>query len=262
MAHAYRRITAWVVTYAAIIAVTSLIPTIPYPTGGGILPLSVALVVLAPLVLGVRGGILAAVLGGILGSFVSPAAYPFGVVDAFFIAVFPALCSAFVFSASTKRRQYALVGAFVLSGIFAELVPYVVPGVKGAPPLAQPIYGVTVAIFFVPWILCFLSPLGNRLQASIRRDDVSARLLMLFLGFLSSLMLWSLWQISLWAVAASFPPTVTLGLWYYALVSRLLLAVIASILAAPLLAALRKSGLPAPPGVPWAPSNANAADRI
>lgn len=243
--------------YAAVIAATSLIPTLPYPTGGGILPLAVALVIVAPLILGRRSGILAAALGGILGSFVSPAAYPFGVVDAFFIAIFPALCAALVLFARTKLARYVVSGVFALSGVFAEVVPYVFPGRLGA---VSSWYAATVAVFFVPWFLLFLSPFGARVLDSLRREDVRAGVPFVFLGFLSSLMLWSLWQISLWALAASFPPSVTIGLWYYALASRLLLAAVATALTVPLLTALRRSGLPPPRGVPWAPTH-NVADR-
>src|SRR5262245_60859429 len=120
-------LTAWIAIYGALIAVTSLIPTIPYPTGGGILPLSVSLAALAPLILGLAGGSLAALLGGVLGSFVNPVAYPFGIIDAFFMAMFPALCTGIVFH---KRKAVWLTASLLIlvSGIFAEIVPYMYPG--------------------------------------------------------------------------------------------------------------------------------------
>jgi hypothetical protein len=82
---------AWIAVYGALIGVTSLVPVLPYAGGGGFWPLATPLAGIAPLILGPVGGIVAAVVGGIIGMFIAPPAYPLGIIDAVSVVVLPAI---------------------------------------------------------------------------------------------------------------------------------------------------------------------------
>jgi len=72
---------AWITLYGALCGVTSLIPVFPYVGGGGYVPLQTMFSAIAPVLLGGVGGIVAATVGGIIGMFIAPAAFPLQLVD-------------------------------------------------------------------------------------------------------------------------------------------------------------------------------------
>ncbi len=67
---------AWITLYGALCGVTSLIPVFPYVGGGGYVPLQTMFSAIAPVLLGPVGGIVAATVGGVIGMFIAPAAFP------------------------------------------------------------------------------------------------------------------------------------------------------------------------------------------
>jgi len=81
---------AWVTLYGALCGVAGLIPIFPYVGGGGYVPLTTPLSAIAPLLLGPLGGVAAAIVGGVIGMFIAPAAYPLQLVDVMLNAVLPA----------------------------------------------------------------------------------------------------------------------------------------------------------------------------
>ena len=94
------KIVAWIAIYGAIIGIASYVPLIPYITGSGFLPLSISLAAIAPLILGFGPGIISALIGGLIGMLLNPAAYPFGLLDAFFVGMAPAILCGFAFKGS------------------------------------------------------------------------------------------------------------------------------------------------------------------
>jgi len=66
---------AWITLYGALCGVTGLIPIFPYVGGGGYVPLTTPLSAIAPLLLGPVGGVVAALVGGVIGMFIAPALY-------------------------------------------------------------------------------------------------------------------------------------------------------------------------------------------
>src|SRR4030066_1111074 len=71
---------AWVTLYGALLGVTGLVPIFPYVGGGGYVPLTTPLAAIAPLPMGPVGGVASALVGGLIGMFIAPAAYPLQVV--------------------------------------------------------------------------------------------------------------------------------------------------------------------------------------
>lgn len=246
---------AWVAIYGAIIGVTGFVPLIPYVTGGGFLPLSISLAAIAPLLLGFGAGILSALIGGLIGAFINPATYPFGLVDAFFVAMAPAIFCGFSFKGSERTYKVVYIIILLLSGILAEVVPYYFPGSGGGfslPP--QPLYALLVAFFFVPWIiLFFIPPVTTSIKRWINSERTIERFLGVLLGMLMGLIPWSLWMIAPAALVLNFAPELAIATWIFAAWSRAILSVVAAVIAVPLLAALERSGMPAPPGAAWSP---------
>jgi Zn-dependent protease len=58
---------AWVTLFGALLGVTGLVPIFPYVGGGGYVPLTTPLAAIAPLLLGPVGGVVSALVGGLIG---------------------------------------------------------------------------------------------------------------------------------------------------------------------------------------------------
>jgi len=113
---------AWVTLYGALCGVTALIPVFPYVGGGGYVALSTMFSAMAPILLGGVGGVVAATIGGIIGMFIAPAAFPLQLVDVVLSGLLPALSVAIIIYAS-KRWSLAIAWCVVM-GIFGTLFPF------------------------------------------------------------------------------------------------------------------------------------------
>jgi hypothetical protein len=246
---------AWISIFGAIIGVTSFVPLIPYITGGGFLPLSISLAAIAPLILGFRGGIISALIGGIIGMFINPACYPFGFVDVFLVAMLPAIFCGFAFKGDQTKFRYSYVGILVLSGLFAEIVPYYYPGsASGFPIPPQPLYFLLVAFFWIPWLILYISPIGSKyLIGWIKGNNKKYKFVSAFIGVLIGLMPWCLWMIAPVSLVLKFPPELAIITWFFAAYSRAILSIISAIIIVPLIEVLAKSGMPTPVGAIWTP---------
>jgi hypothetical protein len=100
---------AWVTLFGALIGVTGLIPIFPYVGGGGYVPLATPFAAIAPLLLGPIGGIVAAIIGGVIGMFIAPAAYPLQLVDVVIGAAAPAILVALLMKNKTLWKINAPV---------------------------------------------------------------------------------------------------------------------------------------------------------
>lgn len=246
---------AWIAIYGAIIGVTSFIPLIPYVTGGGFLPLSISLAAVAPLILGFRGGVIAALVGGLIGMFINPATYPFGFVDVFFVGMTPAIFCGFAFKGTSRVFRIIYIIILLLSGIMAGIVPYYYPGAsKGFGTPTQPYYLLLVAFFFVPWLIVYILPIGTKYIAQwVNSENAGYRFAGSFFGMLIGLIPWSLWMIAPAAFALNMSPELAIAAWLFAAWSRVVLAIIAAIIVVLLIPALSKSGMPVPAGAIWEP---------
>src|SRR4030067_2096001 len=117
---------AWVTLFGALLGVTGLIPIFPYVGCGGYVPLTTPLSAIAPLLLGPVGGVVAALVGGVIGMFIAPAAYPLQVVDILLNAALPAFFVALMIR--DDRLWKITVPLFIILGILGWLVPFYVPG--------------------------------------------------------------------------------------------------------------------------------------
>ncbi len=243
---------AWVTLYGALCGVTSLIPVFPYVGGGGYVPLQNMFSAIAPILLGEVGGIVAATVGGIIGMFIAPAAFPLQLVDVLLTGTLPAFCVALMVNA--HKRGWLAIAWCVIIGIFGTLFPFWVPG--SAAGFAQPANPVTyvllVAYYWAIPLIVLLTPLGRRLIPEwARSDDRKFKYIGLAIAFIMGLFTWFLpWSLPYWYVY-QYEPSVGVAtligyMWWVPLFS---LAI--AVITVPLVEALKRSGLPKIPGALW-----------
>ena len=239
---------AWVVIYGALIGVTSLIPLFPYVGGGGYLPLAVAFSAMAPLIMG-PAGIVAAFFGGIIGMFISPAAYPLGLLDVILTATLPAV---FVTLTVNNNKYWMFTGIIFLAiGIWFEVFPFYIPGGGPFTPPPQPGYTIITLYYWLPWLIIELTPLGTKLIPEWIRGSGTKQYIGLFLAMLMSLLIWAIpWFLPYWylfgyAGTLSYAVAIAYSWWFPAL------SIIITIITIPIIEGLKRSGLPKIPMAVW-----------
>jgi hypothetical protein len=243
---------AWVTLYGALCGVTSLIPVFPYVGGGGYVPLQTMFSAIAPILLGSWGGIVAATVGGVIGMFIAPAAFPLQLVDVFLTGTLPAFSVAIMVNAN--KRWLVAVAWSILVGVIGTLFPFYVPGASAgfAQPANPVVYFLLVAYYWAIPLILLLTPIGRRLVPEWSRgDDRSKKYLGLFLAFIIGLFTWFLpWSLPYWYVYQYEPSmgvaTLIGYMWWVPLFSLVI-----AIIAVPLVEAMRRSGLPKIPGAVW-----------
>jgi hypothetical protein len=243
---------AWVTLYGALCGVTSLIPVFPYVGGGGYVPLQNMFSAIAPVLLGEVGGIVAATVGGIIGMFIAPAAFPLGLVDVFLTGTLPAFCVALMINA--HKRGWLALAWCVLVGIFGTLFPFWVPGASAgfAQPANPVVYVLLVAFYWAIPLILLLTPVGRKLVPEwARSDDRKFKYIGLAVAFIMGLFTWFLpWSLPYWYVY-QYEPSVGVAtligyMWWVPLFSLVI-----AIITVPLVEALKRSGLPKIPGALW-----------
>ncbi|MEA3374807.1 MAG: hypothetical protein U9R72_01200 [Chloroflexota bacterium] len=242
---------AWVTLYGALCGVLGLVPIFPYVGGGGYVPLTTPFCAIAPLLLGPVGGVAAAVVGGFIGMFVAPAAYPLQVVDIALNAALPALLTALILR--DDKLWKVNVPLFVVVGIVGWLVPFYVPGEAGGfGSVPEPLYFIMAAIYWVPSTLIVATPLGTRLMPRwVRSDERIERYGGIFLTVMAGLFVWWLpWTRPYWYLfnfSAELGVATHLGyVWWVPALSA-----ITAIITIPIIEALERSGLPKIEGAIW-----------
>ncbi len=243
---------AWITLYGALCGVTSLIPVFPYVGGGGYVPLQTMFSAIAPVLLGWTGGVVAATIGGIIGMFIAPAAFPLQLVDVFLTGTLPAFAVGLMINAN-RRWLWALIWCIVI-GIFGTLFPFYVPGTAAgfAQPANPVTYFLMVAYYWLIPLIIILSRLG-RLKAPewIRGQDRKNKYIGLAVIFITGLYTWFLpWSLPYWYVY-QYEPSVGVAtlLGYMWWVPLFALAI--TVITVPLVEALRRSGLPKVQGALW-----------
>jgi hypothetical protein len=243
---------AWVTLYGALCGVTSLIPVFPYVGGGGYVPLQTMFSAIAPMLLGGVGGVVAATVGGIIGMFIAPAAFPLQLVDVVLTGLLPALAVWLMMDAN--KRRWLPVAWCIVVGIFGTLFPFYVPGTAAG--FAQPanfiVYFLMVAFYWLIPLIIVLTPLGSKMMpAWIRGQNRKYKYIGIGLTFITGLFTWFLpWSLPYWYVYTYEPSmgsATLLGyMWWVPL-----FALAITIITVPLVEAMRRSGLPKITGAIW-----------
>jgi hypothetical protein len=242
---------AWVTLFGALIGVTGLIPIFPYIGGGGYVPLATPFSAIAPLLLGPLGGIVAAIIGGVIGVFIAPAAYPMQALDVVIGAASPAILVALVING--PRFWKITVPLFIVIGILGWLVPFYIPGEAGGfGSVPEPLYFILAGLYWIPSTIIAGSPIGLRLIPSWSKSSVRThRYAGIFLALLAALFVWWLpWTRPYWYM---FNFSAELGVATHLAYSWWVVALsaITAVITIPLIEALERSGLPKIEGSLW-----------
>jgi hypothetical protein len=244
---------AWIAVYAALVGVTSLIPILPYAGGGGYWPLATPLACVAPLLLGPIGGIISALVGGIIGMFIAPPAYPLGILDATLITTFPAIFTGLALNMKKYWKIFLVVQVLSVVAFFVSLFSY--PGLPGgwSGVSVEGFIAESLWYWLVPSIV-LLSPIGTKyINDWARSDNARNRSIGIFLGawmgmnaYYISPAFWVYW------ILFEFP-TALLYLMFWAIYTwyMVLFAVLITVITVPLAQALKKSGLARPKDAIW-----------
>jgi len=243
---------AWITLYGALCGVTSLIPVFPYVGGGGYVPLQTMFSAIAPILLGGVGGIVAATVGGIIGMFIAPAAFPLQLVDVFLTGTLPAF-AVMVMMDANKRLWLALAWT-ILVGILGTVFPFYIPGGSAgfAAPANPVTYFLLVAYYWViPLIIILLPMTRKNIPEWIRGQDRKFKYIGLAITYIIGLFTWFLpWSLPYWYVYQYEPSmgvaTLIGYMWWVPL-----FALVITVITVPLVEALRRSGLPKVPGAIW-----------
>ena len=185
---------SWTALFAAICAVSTLIPFYFYVTGGGYVSAASGLFMpLAGQVLGPWAGTIAAFVGGLVGMFIAPGAFPLGITDVILSGAIFGLSAGLM----TRKWRWVFLIWWIINLAMVFLYPYQVPGGLGAPE--QPAYILSwtyVLLAFVVWLV--LGPLTTDLlskwasRGSTRVMQAVSLLLMAWIARSSIQPIWSL----------------------------------------------------------------------
>ena len=241
---------AFIAVYGAINGALALVPIFPYFGGGGFIPLSVIFTAIGPLVLGPIGGILAAIIGGFIGMFVSPAMFPLGLLDVLLTGILPAVFVALMINTDNNLDWILTVLAVLITGIMFLVFPYIWPTLPGETPDA--LYFLSTLVFWVPWLIILLTPIGKSwIPQWARGDDITKRYVGVFLAVLMGIEAfyywWAApyWYIYSYPVALSFVANIGYTYWWP------FLCIVITIISIPVVEALKRSGLPRIPRAIW-----------
>ena len=188
---------SWTALFGAICGVTSLIPFYFYVTGGGYISLGSGLFMpLAGQVLGPWAGTIAAFVGGLVGMFIAPGAFPLGLIDILLSAAIIALSAGLM----TKKWRWLFLIWWIINLVLIFVYPFRVPGAAaGFAPPEEPAYTLSwwyVFVGFVVWLI--LGPLTTNLLGKWASKDstVALRTISLILiGFIGRTSMQPLWAL-------------------------------------------------------------------
>jgi predicted membrane protein len=245
---------AWVTLYGALCGVTALIPFFPYVGGGGYLPLLCAFTALAPIILGPVAGVVSALIGSVVGMLIAPAAFPLGLLDAILVGTLPAVFMAMMLNAYKRSWFLAAVATCIVLGVVGMFFPFWVPGASAgfAKPENPLVYWLLMAVYWLLPLIVIVSPVARTLipkwtQGTDRKFK--------YVGFLiAAVTAFFMWFIPLcvpyWYMFNYSPAVATAAeiayLWWLPA-----LGAVVTIIAVPLVEALKRSGLPKVPGALW-----------
>jgi len=235
---------AWVTLFGALIGVTSLVPIFPYVGGGGYVPLAVPLAAIAPLLLGPAGGITASAIGGLIGMFIAPAAFPLGLLDVLVTAVAPAVMVGL--AVNNDRYWRITIPLYALMAAFCFLFPFYIPGAAaGFEQPSEPLHFFVSAIYwFVPLVVVVTSFGRKVVPEWARSKDKRQKYLGILVSVLIGLLVWWIpwtrpyWYLFKYPAALGIATFIGYSWWVPTL------AAITTAITIPILEALERSGLP------------------
>jgi hypothetical protein len=241
---------AFIAVYGAICGALALVPIFPYFGGGGFIPLSVMFTAIAPLVLGPIGGIIAAIIGGFIGMFVSPGMFPLGLLDVLLTGILPALFVALFINTDNTVDWILTLISVIMTGVMFIVFPYVWPTIAGQ--TAGVVFWGTTLVFWVPWLILLLTPVAKSwVPEWARGDDPKKKYIGVFLAVLMGLEVFYYWWGAPYWFIFAYPIDLAiltnLGYtWWWPFLSLL-----TTIIAIPVIEALKRSGLPRIPRSLW-----------
>jgi hypothetical protein len=238
---------SWVAIFGALIGGLSFIPMLFYLTGGGFI--SAGMIIFAPLagiVLGPWAGFVAALIGGIIGMFLSPGSYPLGLIDANLSGSFIALT--WGLAAHRRYAKYFIPwSAFWI--VFCLIVPYRTALWVGGDfgHAAEPSYTISWLWAYVGLALFVVNTLGGGFLWRWVRNPGSSQVSM-FAGVLGISFIacttWMVPWIGLYNWLLAFPADVAISVNYGAWIGYAIpVSVASSIVITLAITALRRSGL-------------------
>ena len=239
---------SWVALFGALVGALSIVPMLFYLTGGGFV--SAGMIIFAPLagiILGPWAGYVAALIGGLIGMFLSPGSYPLGLIDA---NLSGGLIALFWGLAADRRYAKYLIPFSVFWIVFVQIVPY-----RTSLWIASDKFGIaSQPAYTVSWLWAYAGlalllvnlAAGGFLWRWVRSPASDRR--RIFLGvlgvsFIASTM-WMVPWIGVYNWLLTFPADVATGVNYGAWVGYALpISVASSMVITLCIIALRRSGL-------------------
>jgi hypothetical protein len=201
---------------------------------------------------------ISAFVGGLIGMFIAPGAYPLGLLDAFQVATIPAIMVGLSLNTGPRRYMALFAGVWAIATVSFYIILFVYPCVPclsgGWEPIVPMDYALVILYYWVLPGIVLLSPLGTKyIYNWARSSDVKKRLIGLFLGiwmgmnvFYLTPTFWSFWIIYQYPAALLYFQAAFIYTWYMPL-----FAILTTVIAAPIATALGKSGMAKPPNVIW-----------
>lgn len=249
---------AWIAIYGALIGATTFVPLFPYVGGGGFLPLSVAFSAIAPLVMG-PAGLIAALIGGLLGMFLSPAAFPLGLIDVLVVGLLPAVMVYLMTNGQNRILWVLGIVVIIGMGIWGSVFPYYSPGPAAgfSNPSNAGLFFALGGWYWIPWLVIMLSPLGWKYIPEWSRfteaevESLGKKYVGLLIAVICAIMVWLIpfflpyWFFFAYPVDLAHAVFIGYSWWGPAF------SAVITIISIPILEGLHRSGLPKVPGALW-----------
>ncbi|RLF12611.1 MAG: hypothetical protein DRJ69_00840 [Thermoprotei archaeon] len=142
--------------------------------------------------MGPYAGFIAALIGGLIGMFLAPAAFPLGIIDVFLCSALLGLCWGWAACGNRKECVVAFTAWWIAWLIIANIYPYIWPGpAAGYTPAVEPQYALSWYYSYVGFILYLI--IG---RTKVHEWTKSPRRSVQLLGFfLLCYIAWSCWQV-------------------------------------------------------------------
>jgi hypothetical protein len=192
---------------------------------------------------------MAAIIGGVIGMFVSPGMFPLGLLDVLLTGILPALFVALIVNTDNNIDWLLSIIAIIITGIFFLVFPYVWPTIPGEIPDIG--YFLSTLVFWVPWLIIIFTPLRKMIPEWARSDDRKMKYIGTVISVLIGMELfyywWGApyWYIFTYPVALAFAANLGYSIYWP------FLAIVTGIIAIPIIEALQRSGLPRIPRATW-----------
>ncbi len=203
--------------------------------------------------MGPWAGSLAALIGGVIGLFLTPAAYPMGFLDAVQVVMYPALFAGLAVNGDKYWKFFTPI--YVIQVILFNTVPFYFPGKLAdfpAPP--QPTYFLSTLYYWLPWLIIYLSPIGIKYIPKWARGANRAKRwgaiflssLICYMAWYTSSCFWIYWLFYTYPLELVLTMNFFVYTWYIPAFT-----IAATIVTVAIIEALRKSGFPSPPEAIW-----------